>query len=48
MGAIAAIAFPGGLMMGSFVTVVAHRVPRGESSVGPRSRCPSGGAQIAA
>lgn len=48
MGAIAAIAFPGGLMMGSFVTVVAHRVPRGESIVGPRSRCPSCGAQIAA
>src|SRR5690349_11373608 len=35
-------------MMGSFVTVVAHRVPRGESIVGPRSRCPSCGAQIAA
>ena len=35
-------------MVGSFVTVVAHRVPRGESIVGPRSRCPTCGAQIAA
>jgi leader peptidase (prepilin peptidase)/N-methyltransferase len=44
----AAIAFLGGLMAGSFVTVVAHRVPRGESIVGPRSRCPACGTQIAA
>src|SRR5436190_886783 len=35
-------------MAGSFVTVVAHRVPRGESIVGPRSRCPGCGTQIAA
>jgi leader peptidase (prepilin peptidase)/N-methyltransferase len=48
VAAAAAIAFLGGLMVGSFVTVVAHRVPRGESIVGPRSRCPSCGAQIAA
>ncbi|HEY0390469.1 MAG TPA: prepilin peptidase [Solirubrobacterales bacterium] len=48
MGAAAAIAFLGGLIVGSFVTVVAHRVPRGESIVGPRSRCPACGAQIAA
>ena len=48
MVAAAAIAFLGGLMAGSFVTVVAHRVPRGESIVGPRSRCPGCGAQIAA
>lgn len=48
MAAAAAIALLGGLMVGSFVTVVAHRVPRGESIVGPRSRCPSCGAQIAA
>ncbi|MGN6216026.1 MAG: prepilin peptidase, partial [Solirubrobacterales bacterium] len=34
--------------MGSFVTVVAHRVPQGESIVGPRSRCPGCGTQIAA
>jgi leader peptidase (prepilin peptidase) / N-methyltransferase len=44
----AAIAFLGGLMVGSFVTVVAHRVPRGESIVAPRSRCPGCGVQIAA
>jgi leader peptidase (prepilin peptidase)/N-methyltransferase len=48
VGAAAAIAFLGGLIVGSFVTVVAHRVPRGESIVGPRSRCPVCGAQIAA
>jgi leader peptidase (prepilin peptidase) / N-methyltransferase len=41
-------AFLGGLAAGSFVTVVAHRVPRGESIVGPRSRCPGCGTQIAA
>jgi leader peptidase (prepilin peptidase) / N-methyltransferase len=44
----AALAFLGGLIAGSFVTVVAHRVPRGESIVGPRSRCPACGVQIAA
>jgi leader peptidase (prepilin peptidase)/N-methyltransferase len=48
LAAAAAIAFLGGLLAGSFVTVVAHRVPRGESIVGPRSRCPACGAQIAA
>src|SRR6185503_19791196 len=48
MAAAAALAFFGGLLVGSFVTVVAHRVPRGESIVGPRSRCPACGAQIAA
>jgi leader peptidase (prepilin peptidase)/N-methyltransferase len=37
-----------GAVAGSFVSVVAHRVPRGESIVGPRSRCPDCGAQIAA
>ncbi|MGN6276661.1 MAG: prepilin peptidase [Solirubrobacterales bacterium] len=42
------VAFLGGLIAGSFVTVVAHRVPRGESIVGPRSRCPGCGTQIAA
>jgi len=44
----ALFAFVGGLMAGSFTTVVSHRVPRGESVVGPRSRCPSCGSQIAA
>lgn len=48
MAAAAVLAFLGGLIAGSFVTVVAHRVPRGESIVGPRSRCPGCGAQIAA
>jgi leader peptidase (prepilin peptidase)/N-methyltransferase len=48
VAAVAAIAFLGGLVAGSFTTVVAHRVPRGESIVGPRSRCPACGAQIAA
>jgi leader peptidase (prepilin peptidase)/N-methyltransferase len=48
LAAAVALAFLVGLMMGSFVTVVAHRVPRGESIVGPRSRCPACGAQIAA
>jgi leader peptidase (prepilin peptidase)/N-methyltransferase len=42
------VALFGGLVIGSFVTVVAHRVPRGESIVGPRSRCPGCGTQIAA
>jgi leader peptidase (prepilin peptidase)/N-methyltransferase len=37
-----------GLLIGSFLTVVAHRVPRGESVVAGRSHCPSCGAQIAA
>lgn len=48
MAAAAVLAFLGGLLAGSFVTVVAHRVPRGESIVGPRSRCPACGVQIAA
>jgi leader peptidase (prepilin peptidase)/N-methyltransferase len=37
-----------GLLIGSFLTVVAYRVPRGESVVGGRSHCPSCGNQIAA
>lgn len=44
----ALIAFPAGLLVGSLVTVVAHRVPRGEGWATGRSRCPSCGAQIAA
>jgi leader peptidase (prepilin peptidase) / N-methyltransferase len=47
MGPFAALAFFGGLSAGSFVTVVAHRVPRGESIVHPRSRCSGCGTQIA-
>jgi leader peptidase (prepilin peptidase)/N-methyltransferase len=48
MGGAAALALLGGLLAGSLVTVVAHRVPRGESIVAPRSRCPACGTQIAA
>jgi leader peptidase (prepilin peptidase) / N-methyltransferase len=48
MGSAAVLAFLGGLLAGSFVTVVAHRVPRRESVLGPRSQCPSCGVQIAA
>jgi len=42
------IAFLGGMIAGSFIGVVAHRVPRGMSIVGPRSECDSCGVQIAA
>jgi leader peptidase (prepilin peptidase) / N-methyltransferase len=48
MAAAALIAFLWGLAIGSFVTVVAHRVPRGESILRPRSRCTTCGTQIAA
>ena len=44
----AAIAFIAGLLVGSFVTVVAHRLPRGEGFVAGRSRCPGCGAEISA
>ena len=37
-----------GLTVGSFLTVVVYRVPRGESVVAPRSRCPSCGTTIRA
>ena len=36
-----------GLAVGSFLNVVIHRVPRKESVVRPRSRCPQCGTQIA-
>jgi leader peptidase (prepilin peptidase)/N-methyltransferase len=36
-----------GAVLGSFLNVVIHRLPRGESLVHPRSRCPGCGAQIA-
>jgi leader peptidase (prepilin peptidase) / N-methyltransferase len=37
-----------GLLIGSFLNVVAWRLPRGESLSHPRSRCPGCGTQIAA
>jgi leader peptidase (prepilin peptidase)/N-methyltransferase len=37
-----------GLALGSFATLVAHRVPRREGIVGGRSRCPGCGVTIAA
>jgi len=37
-----------GLAIGSFLSVVVHRVPRRGSVVRPRSRCPSCGAQLRA
>jgi leader peptidase (prepilin peptidase)/N-methyltransferase len=45
---IASLAFVGGMVTGSFVGVLAHRIPRGASIVGPRSVCDTCGAQIAA
>lgn len=46
--ALVLIAGLAGAVVGSFLTVVAHRVPRGESIVAPRSQCPGCGVQIAA
>ena len=37
MFGLGATAFAGGLMIGSFLTVVASRVPEGRSFMGPRS-----------
>ncbi|WP_370963018.1 A24 family peptidase [Amycolatopsis sp. cg9] len=37
-----------GLLVGSFLNVVVHRVPRGESVVRPASRCPGCGQEIRA
>src|SRR5215218_3276000 len=41
-----ALAAPFGLLIGSFLNVVAYRVPRGESVVKPRSRCTSCGEEV--
>lgn len=43
-----AFAFVWGAIVGSFLNVVVHRVPRGQSVVLGRSRCPACGAQIRA
>jgi leader peptidase (prepilin peptidase)/N-methyltransferase len=44
----AILLFPFGLIFGSFATAVAHRLPRGESVVTGRSRCPGCDETIAA
>jgi leader peptidase (prepilin peptidase)/N-methyltransferase len=43
-----ALAAVGGLLLGSFLNVVAYRLPRGESLVHPRSRCPQCETQLRA
>ena len=48
VAALAVLLFVLGALLGSFVTVVAHRVPRGEGIVRGRSACPACGEQIAA
>lgn len=45
---LASVAVALGLLFGSFLNVVVHRVPRGESIVWPGSRCPSCGQPIRA
>ena len=40
------LAAPFGLLIGSFLNVVAYRLPRGESLVKPRSRCTSCGEDV--
>lgn len=47
MGPIIAVAAILGAVVGSFLNVVIHRLPRGESLVSPRSRCPGCGTPIA-
>jgi leader peptidase (prepilin peptidase)/N-methyltransferase len=42
----AVLAFIGGAIIGSFLNVVAYRLPRGESLSRPGSRCPSCGTPI--
>jgi leader peptidase (prepilin peptidase) / N-methyltransferase len=43
-----ALVAPFGLIIGSFLNVVAYRLPRGESLVKPRSRCTSCGEEVRA
>jgi leader peptidase (prepilin peptidase) / N-methyltransferase len=40
------VAIPFGLAVGSFMTVAVHRLPRNESVLTPRSRCPGCGAEL--
>ena len=47
-GVIVAVCVVLGLIVGSFLNVVIHRVPRKESVVSPPSACPSCGTRIAA
>jgi prepilin signal peptidase PulO-like enzyme (type II secretory pathway) len=44
--AVIGFAFVWGAMLGSFLNVVVHRLPRGESVVRGRSRCPRCGAAV--
>jgi leader peptidase (prepilin peptidase)/N-methyltransferase len=48
MASIAVILFVAGAVLGSFITVVAHRLPRDRGFVSGRSECPSCGAVIGA
>jgi leader peptidase (prepilin peptidase)/N-methyltransferase len=41
-----AVFLPFGLVFGSFLTVVVHRIPAGESVLRPRSRCPACGTPL--
>jgi leader peptidase (prepilin peptidase)/N-methyltransferase len=46
LGALIGVCVLFGLAVGSFLNVVIYRVPRNESIVSPRSKCPSCGAPI--
>ena len=46
MAAATVLAFVGGLIIGSFLNVVAYRLPRKESLARPASRCPGCGTPI--
>lgn len=46
LGFVVGLCFVLGLLVGSFLNVVIHRVPRHESVVSPRSACPKCGTEI--